>query len=85
MDTLRPAPSASSGSARPGDDESGAPTLAWLVAFSKTKKEGSARLAPGCGEKTELKTGGSLRLFSETVTLACADRPWPSETLTRST
>jgi hypothetical protein len=32
-DTLRPAPSLSSGSTRPGETESAAPTLARFVAF----------------------------------------------------
>jgi len=75
MLALRPAPSLSSGSTRPGATASGAPTLARFVAFSYTSSIGIARFAPGCGPKTELKTGGSLRLFSATVTLASEDRP----------
>ena len=85
IDTLRPAPSLSSGSTRPGAAESAAPTLTRFVAFSHTKRVGSARLAPGCGEKPVLKTGGSLRLLSATVTLASAERPRSSVTLTSST
>ena len=42
MDTLRPAPSASSGSVRPGAEDRFAPTKAWFVAFSHTKSAGIA-------------------------------------------
>jgi hypothetical protein len=52
---------------------------------SGTEKAGSARFAPGCGPKAVLKTGGSLRLFSATVTLACALRPASSDTRITST
>ena len=64
MLTVRPpAPSVSSGSTSPGEADSAAPTLAWFVAFSHTKKAGSVWSTPGCGVKALLKTGGSLRLL----------------------
>ena len=72
MDTLRPAPSASSGSTRPGATDSAAPTAAWFVAFSHTKKAGGARFAPGCGVKLRLKTGGSFLLFTLSTSVAFA-------------
>ena len=81
MEKERPAPTASSGS----EATIAAPTALPTVVFSSSERLKSCCDTPGCGENVALKTGGSLRLFSATVTFASAQRPKGSDTLTSST
>ena len=69
-DTLRPAPSVSSGSIRPGLVARDVPTGDKLVAFSKMEK-GPRVVADTPGwAATLLNRGGSLRFTTDTVTFA---------------